>query len=430
MNKVSTVDMRRKAEEIVSQIHLPEIPAREFRLNAPEGSDIFQLLNEALQKCSASGGGKVIVPSGRYRCGGPINMHFFTELHLEEGCFIKFTHDPSCYLPPVPTRWGGVEIINYSPMVYANGITDTALTGKGVLCGSSEKWRSFQELQTPARSRSHTLEAQHIPLEERIFGEGSFMRPSMIQFRKCERVLVDGITCVDAPLWMLHPLYCSHLTVRNVYMDSMFVCNDGIDVDSCNNVLIEKSHFRNGDDAVVLKSGRDADGRRVGIPCKNVVVRECVFHECLHGFAIGSELSGGAESVYVYDIRMEDIFRQAISFKSCPGRGGVIKDIHIADIEIVKAGDHAVSIVSEYVDKYTGDERTCYKDIELLNVHCHYAENGFVLEGSEAFPLENVLFDNVVVDIAPVVCDGKKFIGSLEFRHVSVNGEEIKCSLI
>ena len=272
--------MRRKAEEIVNQIRLPEIPAREFRLNAPEGSDIFQLLNETLQKCSASGGGKVIIPSGRYRCGGPIKMHSFTELHLEEGCFIKFTHEPSCYLPPVPTRWGGVEIINYSPMVYANGITDTALTGRGVLCGSSEKWRSFQELQTPARSRSHTLEAQHIPLEERIFGEGAFMRPSMVQFRKCERVLIDGITCVDAPLWMLHPLYCSHLTVRNVYMDSMFVCNDGIDVDSCNNVLIEKSHFRNGDDAIVLKSGRDADGRRVGIPCKNVVVRECVFHTC------------------------------------------------------------------------------------------------------------------------------------------------------
>ena len=321
-----------------------------------------------------------------------------------------------------------MEIINYSPMIYANGITDTALTGKGIISGGREKWGAFAELQTPARSRSHTLQTQGIPVEERIFGEGCYMRPSMVQFRSCERVLIEGITCTDAPLWVIHPLFSSHVTIRDVYVDSMYVCNDGVDVDSCSDVLIERSHFRNGDDAVVLKSGRDADGRRVNRPCRRVVVRDCVFHSCLHGFAIGSELSGGAEDVWVYDIRMEYIKAQAISFKSCPGRGGVIKNIHVADIQIDRVDDHAVSIVSEYVDKYTGDQRTCYRAFELLNIHCNHAANGFVLEGSEQFPLENIVFANVVVDEAPVECTGKKYTGNLLFRNVYMNGKEISCS--
>ena len=424
----STETLCREAENVVRNIALPRIPERVFRFEAPEYSDICCELNQLLCHCSASGGGKVIVPPGKYRCGGPVRMQQSTELHLEEGCFIKFSPEPELYLPCVPSRWGGVEIINYSPMIYANGITDTALTGKGIISGGREIWGSFKELQTPARSYSHTLQSQGIPVEERIFGEGCYLRPSMVQFRSCERVLIEGITCTDAPLWVIHPLFSSHVTIRDVYVDSMYVCNDGVDVDSCSDVLIERSHFRNGDDAVVLKSGRDADGRRVNRPCRRVVVRDCVFHSCLHGFAIGSELSGGAEDVWVYDIRMEYIKAQAISFKSCPGRGGVIKNIHVADIQIDRVDDHAVSIVSEYVDKYTGDQRTCYREFELLNIHCNHAANGFVLEGSEQFPLENIVFANVVVDEAPVECTGKKFTGNLLFRNVYMNGKEISCS--
>ena len=428
MSENATRKLRLESEEICRAIELPRIPEREIKIEVTDFQDIAGVLNDTLLQCSGAGGGKVIVPPGRYRCSGPVKMQQATELHLSEGCFIKFSPAPSLYLPPVSTRWGGVEIINYSPMIYGTNITDAALTGKGVLSGGRETWGTFVELQKPARSRSHTLQASGIPVEERIFGEGCYMRPSMVQFHRCERVLIEDITCVDAPLWVIHPLFSSHVTIRGVYVDSMYVCNDGIDVDSCSDVLIEKCHFRNGDDAVVVKSGRDADGRRVNMPSRRIVVRECVFHECLHGFAIGSELSGGAEDIWVYDIRMENIRMQAISFKSCPGRGGVIQNIHIGDIEIGRTGDHAISIVSEYVDKFTGDERTCYRNFELLNIHCSYAENGFHLEGSEAFPLENILISNVVVDEAPVLCTGKKFTGTLEFRNVFMNGKEITCS--
>ena len=142
----------------------------------------------------------------------------------------------------------------------------------------------------------------------------------------------------------------------------------------------------------------------------------------MHGFAIGSELSGGMENIYVYNIHMEYIWAQALSLKSCPGRGGVIRDIHVGDITIDKANDHAISIVSEYVDVYRSMERTCYKDIEFINIRCKYAKNGFVLEGSEEFPLENVNLSQVTVEEAPLPCSGLKYPGTMRFENVSVNG--------
>jgi polygalacturonase len=420
----STLQMRKDAEAIVSGIELPRIPEREFRLEFSNSEDIVLRLNETIRTCSASGGGRIILPAGFFRCGGPIRMQSCVELHLEKGCFIKFSPDPELYLPPVYTRWGGVEIINYSPMIYGNELTDCAITGEGVFCGGREKWGNFQALQTPARTRSHTLELEGVPVDKRIFGEGCFMRPSMLQFRQCRRILLEGISLIDAPLWMIHPLFCSHVTIRHVTTDSMYVCNDGIDVDSCTDVLIEKSNFRNGDDAVVLKSGRDADGRRVGMANKRIVVRDCVFHDCMHGFAIGSELSGGCEDVYVYNIHMEYIWAQAISFKSCPGRGGVIHRLHIADIQIDKTDDHAISIVSEYPGTRFGEDKTCYKDIEFCNIHCNYAKNGLYLEGSKEFPLERILLDNVVVDEAEKPIDTAVDTGTLSFNNVYINNSK------
>ena len=423
MGKVSTAQLRVEAEKIASGIELPRIPAAEYRLTPENYSDIHAMLNSALKKCAESGGGRVILPAGRYRCSGPIVMQSKTELHLEEGCFVKFSPEPSFYLPVVPARWEGIELMNYSPLIYGKDLTDVALTGRGIFSGGRELWKDFPAQQKADQQRTRTLEAEKLPLEKRVFGEGCFLRPPMIQIRDSERLLFEGITCIDAPMWMLHPLYCSHVTIRNICMDSMYVCNDGVDVDSCTDVLIEKSHFRNGDDAVVLKAGRDADGLRVNRPNRRIVVRDCVFHECLHGFAIGSELSGGAEDVYVYDIRMEFIKWQAISFKSAPGRGGVIQRIHVWDIQVDKTNDHIISIVSEYPGVRTGTEKTCYRDFDLVNIHCNYAKNGFYLEGSAEIPLQDIRLINVEVDKADVPISGDANTGSLSFENVRINGE-------
>ena len=425
MKKVSTVRLREEAERIVSGIEQPRIPEREFRLEPENFSDIRELLNGALEKCSETGGGRVILPAGRYRCAGPVVMRSRTELHLEEGAFVKFSPDPALYLPVVPARWEGVELWNYSPLIYGRDLEDVALTGRGVFCGGREKWMTFPDRQKDDRHRVRSLEAEKVPFEKRIFGAEGALRPPMIQLRDSRRILIEGITCTDAPMWMLHPLYCSHVTIRNVYMDSMYVCNDGVDVDSCTDVLIEKSHFRNGDDAVVLKSGRDADGLRVNRPDCRIVVRDCVFHDCLHGFAVGSELSGGAEDVYVYDIRMEYIRCQAISFKSAPGRGGVIRRIHVADIDVERVDDHIVSIVSEYPGERTGTAKTSYREFELVNIRCGYAANGLYLEGSDEFPLRDIVLENVEVEKAGVPVSCAVNTGNIAFRNVRINGAEL-----
>lgn len=426
MEKFNTAQIKAAAQQIVDNIQLPCIPEREFRVDCTPFADICGAVNTAIAACAAAGGGKVIIPTGRYRCAGPIQMASCVELHFEDGAFIKFAPNPALYLPVVPSRWEGIDLLNYSPMIYGNELHDVAITGKGIICGGRELWKNVADNQKPSQTRTRTLAQENIPLEERIFGDKESLRPALIQLRESERLLFEGITCIDAPMWMLHPLYCSHVTIREINMDSMYVCNDGVDVDSCEDVVVENSHFRNGDDAVVLKAGRDTDGLRVNRPCRRVVVRNCVFHECLHGFAIGSELSGGAEDIYVHDIHMEYIMRQAISFKSAPGRGGVIHRIHVADIQIDKTDDHAISIVSEYPGIRVGEDKTCYKDFELVNINCDYAKNGLYLEGSKEFPLANILLDNVVVAEAEKPIDAAVDTGDLKFNNVYINGTKFE----
>ena len=310
-------------------------------------------------------------------------------------------------------------------MIYGTDLHDVAISGRGVICGGRELWHLLEARQMESKDRVRQLELNKVPVEERICGDKEFLRPPLIQLRNSQRLLFEGFTCIDAPMWILHPLYSSHITIRHINMDSMYVCNDGVDVDSCEDVVIENSHFRNGDDAVVLKSGRDADGLRVNRPCRRVVVRNCVFHECMHGFAIGSELSGGAEDVYIHDIHMECIERQALSLKSAPGRGGVIRRVYIADVEIDRTDDHAISIVSEYPGSRFGEEKTCYRDMEFRNIHCSYAANGLYLEGSGEFPLENILLEDVTIDRADQVLDAAQNTGTTIFRNVSVSGSAI-----
>jgi len=426
MSPADTADLRRRADELAANVQLPRIPARTCRVELVPFADICPSLNAAIAACGRSGGGKVVVPSGVYRCDGPIRLASRVELHLEPGTFIKFSPDPRHYLPVVPTRWEGVDLLNYSPMIYGDGLADVAVTGRGVFCGGSEEWAAWRALQKPDQERARRLRTDGVPLAERVFGEGHFLRPSFVQFRGFTRVLVEDASFVDAAFWMLHPLYSSHVTVRRVHFDSLRVNNDGIDVDSCEDVLIEDAHFRNGDDAVVVKSGRDRDGLVVNRPTRRLVVRRCAFREVLHGFAVGSELSGGAADVYVHDIAMGKVRGEAVSFKSAPGRGGVIRRVHVFDVNVDETAGHLLSIVSEYAGQHYGEETTVYRDLQIANVRCRYAKCAFVLEGSELHPLENVRLDDVAVENADETYSGTAFTGSLRFRDVRVNGREIE----
>jgi len=425
VKEVDTASLRREAEKIVSAIRLPQIPDREFAVEAENACDILPALQKAIDRCSASGGGRVVVPAGFFRCNGPIVLASLVELHLNTGCCIKFSPDPACYLPAVPTRWEGGDLINYSPLIYGNELHDVAITGNGVFSGGFEEWHTFRPKQKKAQERSRQFAVSHVPLEERRFGEGDYLRPAMFQVRRSTRILIDGVAFTDTAFWMLQPLYSSHITIRNVHLDSLYVNNDGIDVDSCEDVLIENSAFRNGDDAVVIKSGRDQDGLQVGKPTRRVVVRNCVFYETLHGFAVGSELSGGAEDIYVYDIRMNTVFYEAISFKSAPGRGGVIRRIHLFDIVVGEVQNHLISIVSEYGGQHYGELTTAYEKFEIFNIRCHHARCGFVLQGSREHPLEKIFLENIVIEQADELFSGVGNTGDLQFCNVTANGRTL-----
>ncbi|MBR0459956.1 MAG: hypothetical protein IJJ26_12020 [Victivallales bacterium] len=420
MNSESSV------QDILRSIQLPRIPNYEITLQAESGEEIREKLMQAIENCVQHGGGKVILPPGSFRCNGPIHLQSHLELHVSEGCFLKFSPDPSLYLPPVPTRWEGVEILNYSPMLYGNGLTDVAITGKGVIAGGSEIRQTWRELQKPAQEKTRSLEENHVPLEQRVFGDGDFLRPSMLQLLHCQRILFEDFTLTDNAFWMVHPVFCKDITIRRLKLDCMLLNNDGIDLDSCENALVEDSIFRNGDDAIVIKSGRDQDGLRVAKPTRRAVIRNCTFAEVLHGIAIGSELSGGAEDIFVSNVTMNHVTFEAISFKSTRGRGGIIQNIHMDRIHVDFAGNHLICIDNDYSKLHHGDALTLFKDITLQNITCHKAQNAFRLQGKPELPLENIRVENVTVEQAENLYSLDEFADDVSFRQVTVNGQPVE----
>ena len=238
------------------------------------------------------------------------------------------------YLPVVLTRWEGVEVLNYSPLIYANGADNIAITGSGTFDGQGEAWFPMRPWQKADRERLWNSEADGIPVEERIYGtvEGA-LRPAMVQPFNCTNVLIEGPTFTRSPFWVIHPVYCDRLIIRNVKVDSHGVNNDAVDLDSCTNSLVERCDFTVGDDAVAIKSGRDADGWRVGRPSENIIVRHITSTNGHGGCVIGSELSGGARNIIFHDIYFKNTIT-AIRIKSKIGRGGVIEDIWFKDIVV------------------------------------------------------------------------------------------------
>lgn len=402
----------KEAQDIVENIQLPVIPERQFCMEAVSGSEIRSILQDLLDKCSASGGGKVIVPCGVYRCDGPLHLRSFTELHFEDGAEIRFSPDPELYLPQVFTRWEGVEIYNYSPAIYGKDLTDVVVSGNGIIRGGEQLFVQWRALQKAAQERSRAMAEQGIPVEERIFEEKDHLRPSLVQLVSCERVLFESITLMEAPFWMFHPLYCRDVIFRNISCNSMNINNDGIDVDSCENVLVEDSVFRNGDDAIVIKSGRDQDGWRVGRPTKNVVIRNCHIPEALHGVAIGSELSGGAEKIYIHDISMGKITCQAIQFKSNRDRGGVIRDVKVRNLSVEQVDGNLIYFCSSYPGDRGGNSPTEFRDFDLENIRCTNANNVFYLQGTPEIPLNNIQIRDVFVTQYKTNCSCREYEGN------------------
>ncbi len=390
-------------ESIVARIKAPEFPKRDFVITdygASAGTDSTEAIRKTIAACHDAGGGRVVVPAGVFLTG-PVHLRSKVNLCIDEGATLKFDPDPAKYLPVVLTRWEGVECMNYSPLIYAYAQDDVAVTGKGTLDGSAttKTWLGWNlsksGLQVPARNRLNQMGESSVPVEQRVFGDRSYLRPNFIQICKGNNVLIEGVTIINSPMWEIHPVLCTNVTVRGVTVNCLGPNNDGCDPESCRDVLIEDCSFSTGDDCIAVKSGRNNDGRRVGVPAENIVIRRCEMKNGHGGMTIGSEISGGCHNVFVEHIQMDSPeLNQAIRFKSNAQRGAVIENVNIRDVEIGRVGKTAVSIEFDYQEGAEGPYKPVLRNVTIENVTAQSADQVLYVGSFPSAVIENVVLKN------------------------------------
>lgn len=388
----------------------------------------------AIETCAAAGGGRVFVPPGRWPTGA-IRLRSRVELHLAAGAVLVFSTDPARY-PIVATRWEGVELMNYSPLVYANEEHDVAITGRGVLDGQGAAWWSWSSgpqfgwrpgmpNQRKAREALFDMAERGVPVARRVFGDGAYLRPMMVQFQNCENVLVEGVTLRDAPCWTLHPVLCRNVTVRDVTVIGHGPNTDGCDPESVDGMVIERSTFDCGDDCIAIKSGRNADGRRLATPSRNILIQDCVMKDGHGGVVIGSEVSGGVEAIFVQRCHMDsENLWYALRFKNNAMRGGVIQDIHCRDITVGRVARAAILCDFNYEEGARGDFTPVLRNVEITRMRARAAAQVADLQGLPSAPLGPIVlrdcrFDGVT---RPSVIAHAQ---ALRLDHVSVNGRPV-----
>lgn len=385
-----------EARAIESALRLPSIVHRERRLGPLEG-DARPVIQGAIEDLSRLGGGRVALASGAWRIDGPLRLLSGVELHLERGAEVVFSGDPKRYLPAVVTRWEGTELFGYSPYIYAYHATNIAITGEGTLSvdmsGDVRSWRREQEAaQRKLRQQGGAGE----PLHRRVFEEGAFLRPSFVQFFGCYSARIEGVSIRSVPFWCVHLVYSHHVVVRGVTVESREVNNDGVDIDSSTNVLVEGCRFRTGDDCVAIKSGRDLDGRGIGAPSERVVIRDCVMERSRSaGIAIGSEMSGGIRQVYILRCRMGTV-DTVLNVKSNLDRGGVVERIRLWNVSAERS-EQVAQITTAYHGYAGGQHPPLFRDISIDDLRCDRAESGVVIRGVRASPVEQVTLRDVVI---------------------------------
>ena len=367
---------------ILQRIVAPQFPARDFVITdygavADGKTDCTAAISNAIADCVKAGGGHVVIPAGEFLTGA-IHLKSNVDLHLAAtNSVLKFSTDPKAYLPAVFTRFEGIECYNYSPLIYAFGQKNVAVTGDGTLDGQADdsNWLAWKgrkggtNNQNVARKRLDQMNNDNVPVDQRRFGEGDYLRPNFIQFNRCENVLIEGVKIRRSPMWEIHPLLCTNVTVRGVDIFSHGANNDGCDPESCRDVLIENCVFDTGDDCIAIKSGRNNDGRRVGVPSENLVIRNCTMRDGHAGTAIGSEISGSCSNVFVENCEMSSPnLVCALRLKSNAVRGGVLQNIFMRNVNVGRVADSVLQIDFLYEEGAKGGFKPVAKNVVMENI--------------------------------------------------------------
>ncbi|RKD91092.1 glycoside hydrolase family 28 protein [Mangrovibacterium diazotrophicum] len=415
-------------EEILARISAPEFPENNFQITdfgatSDSLADCKPAIDKAIQACAEAGGGTVIIPAGIWYVEGPIHFESNINLQIDEGATLRFSSNPASYLPVVATSWEGTLVYNYSPLIYAYGKENIAITGKGTIDGEGSKtFAGWHGQQKPDQLLSRDMNHQNTPVEERIFGEGHFLRPQLVQFYNCKNILVEGVKIEDSPFWCIHLLMCENATLRGLTYDAQNKNNDGIDPEYSRDILIENINFNNNDDNVAVKAGRDDEGRAMQRPSENIIIRNCHF-KGLNAVVMGSEMSSGVRNVFVENCDAAGYAQRGIYLKSNPDRGGEISNIFVKNVHLGEVKD-CFMVTSNYHNEGT-DFPTNIHSIYLENVSCKKAiKYGIYIKGHELKDVHDFVIKDFKVDSA-----GRgvhvEHAENIRFENVVVNNEEV-----
>ena len=364
-----------------------------------------QAIHRAIAYLAKQGGGKVVVPAGKWQTGA-LRLASGIELVVSKDALLQFVFDRSLY-PLVKTSWEGMMCWNYSPCIYSYGADDVVVSGEGTIDGggSNETWWPMcgkqvfgyvkgvtKEAQVSgSRRRLQQLAEDDVPWDERRFGLGQGLRPQLINFVKGNRVRVSGVTLLHSPFWVIHPLLCKNVTVDGVKIWNEGPNGDGCDPEACENVLIQNTHFHTGDDCIAIKSGRNNDGRMWNKPSRNIIIRNCVMEDGHGGIVIGSEISGGCKNVYAEDCTMDSPhLDRVLRIKTNNCRGGRIENINMRRVKVGQCKEAVVKINLDYEP-----EEPCYRgfepevrDVNVEDVTCRKSAYGVLIVGRDS--VENV----------------------------------------
>ncbi|MBC7913544.1 MAG: glycoside hydrolase family 28 protein [Pyrinomonadaceae bacterium] len=400
-------------------------------------------INSAIDDCSKKGGGVVCVPRGLW-VTGPIELKSNVNLHLKSDALLSFTKDLSQY-KLVTTNWEGLGAVRNQSPVSGTDLINIAITGKGIIDGNGDAWRMVKKDKLTESHWRNLIESGGYLSEDKkiwypnassligskiknagVITEGvivsdfaevkDFLRPNMVVLTRCKNILLEGVTFQNSPAWNLHPLMSENITIRNIYAKNPWYAQngDGLDLESCKNVLVENSVFDVGDDGICIKSGRDAQGRKRAMPTENIVIKNCVVYHAHGGFVIGSEMSGGAKNIYVSDCTFigTDI---GLRFKTTRGRGGVVENIFIKNINMKDIVGEALLFDMYYAAMdpipAAGEKREApkvqmlpiteetpvFKNIYISNVVADGAAKAIFIRGLPEMNISNIFLENITL---------------------------------
>ena len=450
------------------KVPLPDIPGRSVCLTDFGGVGDGVTLNteafaRAIDALAGKGGGRLEIPAGIWRTG-PIALKSHIGLHLDADAILVFDPDQDLY-PIIDTNFEGLDVRRCTSPIHAEGATDIAITGAGIIDGNGDAWREVKRVKVgdtqwkailqrggvlsedgkvwfpdegykKARLTAGSLNYPDPSLDEQEIK--TFLRPVLVSLRECERVLLEGVTFQNSPCWNLHPLWCKDVIVKDITVrNPHYSANgDGIDIDACENVILVGSSFDVGDDAICIKSGKDEDGRRHARKCRNLIISDCTVYHGHGGFVVGSEMSGGVENIRVSGCRFigTDV---GLRFKSTRGRGGLVKDIwcdHIYMKDIVTYGvifnlyyeGVAATEMRDGVqaDLKPMDETTPeFRDMHFSDIVCSGADQAIFINGLPEMPVRGIGFDRCRFTSAK---DARvRYAEDITFQDVTINGKTL-----